>query len=283
MERYGHGGRALILIHGFATSSFVWRNVAPMLAAAGHMAFAVDLLGYGESDRPVEADYSIAAQAEYLDRAMAALRVPDAMVVGLGVGGGVALRLAATRPARVERLVLVNSVAFDECPGRDIRSVQLGTARFALRLAQGVLGAAPLMRRVLEGSVANPEAMPPRLMARYLAPYVGAEGVTHLLTLARALRAEDVEELELASLDLPTLIVWGEKDPWLSAELPERLARTIAGSTLARLPDVGRLVPEEAPATLGELLLEHMEREIPEQQGSRSQFSRREGSNEQRN
>jgi pimeloyl-ACP methyl ester carboxylesterase len=283
VERYGHGGRALILIHGFATSSFVWRNVAPMLAAAGHMAFAVDLLGYGESDRPVEADYSIAAQAEYLDRAMAALRVPEAMVVGLGIGGGIALRLAATRPARVERLALINSVAFDECPGRDIRAVQLGTARFALRVAQGVLGAAPLMRRVLEGSVANPEAMPPRLMARYLAPYVGAEGVTHLLTLARALRAEDVEELELASLDLPTLIVWGEKDPWLSAELPERLARTIAGSTLVRLPDVGRLVPEEAPTTLGELLLEHMDREMPEQQGSQSQFSRREGSNEQRN
>jgi pimeloyl-ACP methyl ester carboxylesterase len=283
VERYGHGGRPLILIHGFATSSFVWRSVAPMLAAAGHMPFAVDLLGYGESDRPVEADYSIAAQAEYLDRAMAALRVPDAMVVGLGIGGGIALRLAATRPARVERLALVNSVAFDECPGRDIRTVQLGTARFALRIAQGVLGAAPLMRRVLEGSVANPEAMSPRLMARYLAPYVGAEGVTHLLTLARALRAEDVEEIELTSIDAPTLIVWGDKDPWLSGELPERLARAIVGSTLVRLPDVGRLVPEEAPTALGELLLQHMDREMPERQGEESRFARREGSNEERN
>lgn len=259
VERYGHGGRAILLIHGFATSSFLWRAVAPPIADAGHTVYAVDLLGYGESDRPLEADYSIAAQAEYLDRAMAALRIAGASVAGLGIGGGIAQRLAVLHPDRVQRLALVNSVGLDECPGRDVRSVQLGTARFAFRVTHSVLGAAPLLRRVLEGSVAHPEAMPARLVARYLAPYVGAEGVAHLLTLARALRADDVEELELSSVRVPSLVVWGEADRWLDSGLAERLRHAIPACALLRLPGVGRLVPEEAPDVLARALLELME------------------------
>lgn len=259
VERYGRGGEPVILLHDFGTSSFLWRNVAPLLTRAGLTAFAVDLLGYGESDRPLEADYAIAAQAEYLDSAMTALHTPAAAIVGLGIGGGVALRLAATRPARVRRLALINSVAFDECPGRDVRSIQLGTARFALRVTQGVLGAAPLLRRVLEEGVAHPEAMPARLVARYLAPYVGADGVMHLLALARALRAEDVERLPLSRITVPTLIVWGEAEAWLDGGVPERLQRSIRGSGLVRMADVGRLVPEESPEVLAQLLLEHID------------------------
>ena len=261
VERYGHGGRAIVLLHGFATSSFLWRTVGPALAAGGHTAYAIDLLGYGESDRPLEGDYSIAAQTEYVDRAMAALRVPRATVVGVGIGGGIALRLALRHPSRVERLGLVNTVAFDECPGREVRAVQLGTARFAFRVAHSVLGAAPLLRRALESGVADPSAMPARLVARYLAPYVGTEGVTHLLVLARSLRAEDVEELDLSQLQVPTLIVWGEADTSLDSGLPERLQLAIPGSTVVRLPNVGRFVPEEAPDALSRLLLELLERE----------------------
>lgn len=257
VERYGHGGRSVLLVHGFATSSFLWRAVAPALADA-YTVYAVDLLGYGESDRPPDADYSIAAQTAYLDRALAALRVPRAAVVGVGIGGGIALRLAVRHPSRVEALALVNGVAFEECPGRDVRSAQLGTARFALRIARGVLGAAPVVRRVLEESVATREAMPARLVARYLAPYVGADGVAHLLTLARALRAEDVEELDLAAVHAPTLIVWGEAQQWLDSGLPERVQSAIPGSVVVRLPDAGALVPEDAPATLAHVLTEFL-------------------------
>src|SRR6185503_9183477 len=72
VERYGHGGQAVLLVHGFGTCSFVWRNIAPAIAQASLTAFAVDLFGHGESDRPFDADYGIAAQAEYLDRALTA-------------------------------------------------------------------------------------------------------------------------------------------------------------------------------------------------------------------
>ncbi|HXT47578.1 MAG TPA: alpha/beta hydrolase [Gemmatimonadaceae bacterium] len=260
MERFGHGGRPVVLVHGFPTSSFLWRAIAPRLAEAGHTALALDLLGYGESDRPLEGDYSIAAQAEHIDRVLTALRIPSATIVGIDAGGGIAQRLAVTRPARVSALMLINSVGFDECPARDVKVVQHETARFAFRLSQGMLGAAQLLRRVLEGSVAERERMPARLVARYLAPYVGADGVTHLLAVARALRAEDVADLALKTIAVPTTIVWGEADQWLDSGMGERLQGAIPGSVLVKLPGVARLVPEESPETLTQLIDELVQR-----------------------
>ncbi len=255
VERYGHGGPGIVLLHGFGTSSFVWRTVGPQLALAKRSAFAIDMLGYGESDRPFGEDFGIAAQAEYLDRAMTALRLPRSTLVGIDVGGGVALRLAATRPERVDRLILINSVAFDELPAGDVRAMQRNTARFALRASRGVLGAAPLLSPVLEGSVADPAHMPPRLIARYLAPYVGKDGVSHLLVLGRSIRADDLEDLDLGRITAPTLIVWGELDGWLDPSVPDRLATAIPHSQLVRVPTSGRLVPEEEPDRLAELII----------------------------
>ena len=259
VDRYGHGGVAILLLHGFGTSSFLWRVVGPALASARHTAYGVDLFGHGESDRPFDADFGIAAQAEYLDRALTALRVSSAVVVGVDFGGAIAIRLAATRPERVDGLVLVNSLAFDEVPAKDIRTLQRNTARFAFRLGRGMLGVAPLLGSLLEGSVASLAHMPDRLIARYLAPYVGREGVAHLLALARAVELEDLEEVDFGLLATPTLVVAGDADQWVPPEISQRLAATIPAAQLVTLPGVARLVPEEAPDALARLIVEFVE------------------------
>lgn len=260
VERFGHGGTAVILIHGFATSSFLWRNVAPAITEAGHTAYALDLFGHGESDRPMDADFGIAAQAEYLDAAMTALRVARGIIVGVDIGGDVALRLAATRAERVEKLVLINTPAFDELPAKDITQMQRSTAKFAFRTTRGILGAAPLVEGVLKGSVANPENMPVKLIARYLAPFVGKDGVNHLLTLASSISGEDMEDVDLKSIHVPALVVWGEQDQWVDGRVADRLVNELPDGRLVRMPGVGRLVPEENPDHLSQLLLEFMRR-----------------------
>ncbi|HET7585405.1 MAG TPA: alpha/beta hydrolase [Gemmatimonadaceae bacterium] len=256
VERYGQGGTAFVLLHGFGTSCFLWRHVGPALALAGHTAYAVDLLGYGESDRPYMGDYALSAQAECVARAMVAMRVEHAVVAGVDIGAGVAMRLAVQQADRVAGLALINGVAFEQCPGREVRRLQRGTARHALRIARGILGAAPLVRELLEGNVAHAEHMPPRLVARYLAPYAGSDGMTHLLALARALRVEDVRDLDLGAIRAPTSVIWGDAERWMDSGLPERVQAAIPLSRLTRLSDVGRLVPEEAPETLTRLLLD---------------------------
>jgi len=256
VERYGHGGAPILLVHGFGTCSFLWRNIGPSLALANRTAFAVDLFGYGESDRPFDAQYGIGAQSDYLDRALTALRLSRATVIGIDLGGAIAMHLAFNRPERVERLLLVNPIAFDDIPAEDIKTLQRNTARYALRISRGVLGAAPLMRELLQRSVADPSHMPDALLARYLAPYVGQDGLNHLLALARSVDDEDMFEVDLSLLDCPSLIVWGDQDPFVGPKLADTLADTVPGSRLVRLPGVGRLVPEEAPETLAGMILE---------------------------
>jgi pimeloyl-ACP methyl ester carboxylesterase len=259
VERFGHGGTAVILLHGFATSSFLWRNVAPAITEAGHTAYAVDLFGHGESDRPFDADFGIAAQAEYLDAAMTALRVARAVLVGVDIGGDVALRLAATRPERVEKIVLINTPAFDELPAKDITQMQRSTARFAFRTTRGILGAAPLVEGILRKSVADPEKhMPTRLVARYLAPFVGKDGTNHLLALASSISAEDLEDIDLRNIHVPALILWGEEDSFVDGRIAEKLTSSLPDGRLVRLPGVARLLPEDNPDYLVELLMDFM-------------------------
>ena len=256
VERYGLGGQAVLLVHGFGTNSFVWRNVGPSIALANLTAFAVDMFGYGASDRPFDADYGIAAQAEYLDRALTALRMARATVVGLDLGGAVALRFAAAHPERVEKLILINPLAFDDIPAEDVKSLQRNTGRFALRISRGVMGAAPLLRELLRNSVADPANMPDPLVGRYLAPYVGSDGVDHLLRTARMIDKDDMDEVDLRALPQPTIILWGERDPWVSSKVGDELASAIGGSKLVKLPNASRLVPEDAPEMVADLVLD---------------------------
>ena len=254
VERYGHGGAPVVLIHGFGTCSFLWRNVGPALAVTQHTAYAVDLLGYGESDRPFDADFGIAAQTDYLERALTALRVARAALVGVDLGAAIALRLASVRPERVARLVLVNPIGGEDIPAGDVRAMQRNTARFAIRVSRGLFGASPLLTPILEASVTDPARMPPRLVGRYLAPFIGPEGVTHLLALARAIRPTDLEDLDLSQVRAHTLVVRGEKDAWVDSAVSQKLCADITDCRMVAMPEAARLVPEDSPDELAALV-----------------------------
>jgi len=244
----------VVLLHGFGTCSFLWRNVGPALALTQHTAYGVDLLGYGESDRPFDADFGLAAQADYLERALTALRVARAAIVGVDLGAAIALRLAALRPDRVARLILINPIGGEDIPGGDIRTMQRNTARFAVRVSRGLFAASALLSPILTQSVRDPASMPPMLIGRYLAPFIGQEGVTHLLALARAVRPTDLQDLDLTQVRAHTLIVRSEKDVWVDAAVSRKLAGDIPDCRVVSFQEAARLVPEEAPDELASLI-----------------------------
>jgi|SRR5579862_4411004 len=256
VERYGHGGAPVVLLHGFGTCAFLWRNIGPEIALANRTAFAVDLFGYGESDRPFDAPFGIAAQSDYVDHALTALRLSKATLVGVDVGGAVAMHLAATRPDRVDRLILVNPIGLDEIPAGDVKAMSRNTARFAIRVSRGILGAAPLMTALLRASVATPGHMPDQLIARYLAPYVGREGLEHLLMLGRSIDGRDMREVALDRIHQPVLVVRGDDDGWVTPTLAGRIVGALPGARLIRLANAARLVPEDVPGALADLILE---------------------------
>ncbi|MBC7894007.1 MAG: alpha/beta hydrolase [Cytophagaceae bacterium] len=255
VARYGYGDDAIVLLHGFGTSSFLWRHVGPLLAVQGARAFALDLFGYGESDRPFDAEFGLDAQSGYLDAAMTALQLQRATVVGMDVGALVALRLAFDRPERIYRLVLVGPPPLEDLAGPEIRELQRDTAKYALRLSRGLFGAESLLRPFLQGSVANQDRMPWQLLGRYLAPYLGADGANHLLALAGALKEDEFADVELRRLRQRTLIVRGTRDRWCTRGIAEAYADQIPRAIYQHVDEVGHLVPEEDASTLARLIL----------------------------
>jgi pimeloyl-ACP methyl ester carboxylesterase len=133
---YGRAGAgpSVLLIHGIPTSSYLWRNVAPRLVAAGREVITIDMLGYGASDKPVDADLGIAAQARLISRVLSQIEWQGGTVVGHDIGGGVAQLLAVDNRERVRNLIIVDSIAYDSFP-------EPGIARLKDAAWDGILGA----------------------------------------------------------------------------------------------------------------------------------------------
>ncbi len=258
VERYGYGEDAVVLLHGFGTNSFLWRHVGPELAVAQCAALAFDLFGYGASDRPFDADFGIQAQSRYLAAALETLGVSRPTIVASDTSTLIALRLAFDSPAQAGRLVLISPMWADELPGAQIRLMQRETALHLVRLVRGLFGAEPLIRVLLESGVSNPESLSPRLVGRYVAPFLGREGVNHLLALASALEGNDLGDVVLGKIRHPTLILHGTADQWCQEGVVRRLTEEMPNARIEVVPGVGRLIAEENPGALVDAILAHI-------------------------
>ncbi len=261
IERTGRGGPAVVLLHGFGTCAFLWRQVAPNLADAGFTVLAIDLLGHGESDRPADVSISLMAQAEYVDRALSALRIPRGIVVGQDIGGLVGVLLAAARPLLVPQLLLLHPPDPLDLPGDAIRTIQRGSAMAALS-AHALFGAKPLLEPFLRQAVSLPERMPDILVGRYLAPYVGSDGAAHLLQLASAVSLSEADLIRFRDVrtDIRLARAVDELSDRSTAEDQVALSRwrslcPLASVEFLALGSAALLPAEDAPASLCSSLL----------------------------
>jgi pimeloyl-ACP methyl ester carboxylesterase len=243
----GHGP-AVVLLHGFPTSSFLWRQFIPPLTARFRV-IAPDLLGYGESEKPGDADLSMTAQAGYVRELLASLAIERFAVIGHDLGGVVAQLLALdTGP---EAMVLLDAAAFDVWPIEGVRMLQ--ETKPADETAQLV---ADVISLTFDLGIGHRDRLGEEALGAYRSPF---EDDPHAFF--RAVRAIDGKGVagrdeELAALDLPVLLVWGEEDPFIPVDVADRLNDLLPGSTLALLPGCSHFVTEDAPETVIPILYE---------------------------
>lgn len=243
-------GEPVIFLHGFPSSSHLWQEVVREMPG-GYRLVVLDLLGFGRSDRPLFRDrgeLSVVAHAGRVRELMVELRIDTACLVGHGMGGAVAQCFALTWPERVSRLCLVNSVAFDRWPRG---AAPLGRALCSAPAIARALGA-PLLAGLVHGSLLHGFADRERgrhALDLYLRAFTGSLGVDALVAQLRAMRDPYVPPLgtRLGEIRQPTAIVWGERDPFLSRDLGERLRSAIPGATLDIIPGARHFSPVDAP------------------------------------
>jgi len=237
----------LVLLHGITGHARTWDRLAGELAPSARV-IALDQRGHGDSQPAPDADYAVGTMARDLGALAEALDLGRFALLGLSMGGRVAIAFAGASPARVSRLVIVDIGPDIHPPGMErVRSMMAGAPE---RLAS-VEQAAELMRR------ANPrydEAELRHRAAHGLKPLPDG-GFTWkydkaLRDMMRAGGRRDALNLwePLARIACPTLLVRGAESDILSPEIAKRMIETLPDGRLVEIAEAGHQVPGDQPA-----------------------------------
>jgi 2-hydroxymuconate-semialdehyde hydrolase len=244
-------GPAVLLVHGFPLSSHLWRTLIPALAAR-HRVVAPDLLGLGASAKPRSVSLDIRAQAGYLVELLGQLGIDRFAAVGHSTGGGIAQLLAADH--LVDTLVLIDSIAFDHWPAQATTEPQV------LPQDRETFASIELVYRSAFGLGMREGEMAEADLDAYLAPWRDPDAVPAFFRWARAIDGVGLRDMgpAMRTWDLPTLLLWGEEDPFHPPSIAEALNEAIASSALGLVPGCGHFLPEEAPETIDPVIAEYL-------------------------
>jgi pimeloyl-ACP methyl ester carboxylesterase/predicted enzyme related to lactoylglutathione lyase len=260
-------GPVVLLIHGITGTSEQWNDVFPLLAER-YTVVAPDLLGHGRSAKP-RGDYSLGAYAVGIRDLLIALGHQRVTVVGHSLGGGIALQFAYEYPAFAERLVVVSSGGLGREVHPLLRAATLPGAELVLPLIahERVLSAGIFAGRLLKriGLEAAPDLAE---MARgYASLGDGGARQAFLHTLRAVLdplgqRVSATDRLYLAAM-VPTLILWGRRDPLIPCAHAESAHGAMPGSELEVFEKSGHFLHIDQPVRFARALIDFIDSTEP--------------------
>jgi len=248
-------GPTVVLVHGIPGRGSAWDRVVEELAPSFDV-ITVDLLGFGSSDgfeRPTIENVGPSAQAAALADLLDALEVRSATIVGHDFGAPIGVLLASSRPDLVAGLALLAGNTFPDTPIPFPLSVT--TLPVLGPLVAHVLFSRPSLALMLRRGVGDGSGSPNAQV--YLGDDRQQRTIAAIFSGALTRLAETYAPVAaaLGALELPVLVVWGDRDPFFSVEQGRRTA-TAARGTLQVLDGAGHFLPHERPAELARLVTE---------------------------
>ncbi len=243
----------LVLLHDFPGDATVWQKVMPSITSMPVM--AIDLLGFGESEHPCPADTSVWGHADVINLALRELELQQIVLVGHGLGGGIA-QVLATRlmPELVKGLILIDSAAFQYSFNENWPLLEM-TKRQELEASHHIqVGELEQMLRItIPQAAADPTQLTGTALERYIKPWLSNDGKELLFQQIKNLVPYYLNAVstDLSELNYPALIIWGEKDQIFPPKIGAMLKKWLKQSTLVTIPGAGHLILDEAPEKVG--------------------------------
>lgn len=251
--REAGSGPAVVLLHGWPTSSYLWRNVLPPIARSCRV-IAPDLPGFGASDKPVDVRYTFELFAQVIDGLADRLGIDRLALAGHDLGGPIALRWALENPGRVRGLALLNTLVYAEfhpSVRRFVADLRDPAGRARMTSPEG-------LAELFRAGVADPARLDAEVVDAVVAPFRTPEAREALANAGIGLQYKIFIELgeRLGGFGAPLRLVFGTRDPILPdvAETMARIRRDRPGTEATALPECSHFLMEDDPATVGELL-----------------------------
>lgn len=266
----GEGERLAVLLHGFPETNYSWRHQIRPLVDMGYTVWAPNMRGYGLSSRPsgVEAYHIDHLQADIgalFDVARARGLMPD-LLMSHDWGGIVGWSFVLNRVRPVNRFVAVNIPH----PGLYFRNIWKGGQIFKswyvaffqipwLPEQLLTMNKAAMIRRIFRTTVCDRSRFPDEVVDVFARNALIPGAMTAMVNYYRAnLRSSKAREtgMELQTTDVPTLVLWGDRDVALSVRLLEGTEDLVSDLTVRTLPGVSHWAQQEAPEAVNEALRE---------------------------
>jgi pimeloyl-ACP methyl ester carboxylesterase len=259
-------GQPLVLVHGFGASIGHWKKNQTVLAEAGYQVFALDLLGFGGSDKPPLSYEMELWQALLYDFWQAHIQTPT-VFVGNSIGGLLTLMMLAHHPdAACAGVVLNCAGGLSHRPEELLPPLRLVMGAFTRLVSSPVTGPFVFNRvrqkRRIRGSLkqvyGNRTAITDELVEMLYTPACDPGAQKVFATIVTAPPGPRPEEL-LPQITQPLLVLWGEKDPWTpikGADLYRRLSDDPEQPVQFHpIPDTGHCPHDERPEVVNPLIL----------------------------
>lgn len=255
VEAGSPAGAPVLLVHGWGACVYSYAEMMPALAGAGYRVLAIDLPGFGLSDKPATRDaYTTAAMASVVAEAATRLGLERYSFIGHSMGGAIGLRLAFGGEHGIEKLVLLNSVGLGRAPL--MGPVRLLTPGFIEPLLPPLFRriTIKLILRLAFGAKGRPTA---RDIDEYWAPTQFPAMLRACRLLAHAFDFDPLPDSRLAGVKVPVLAVGGGRDRMVLG-CAER-AELIPGARILTFDEAGHLALQECAERVNPAILRFLQ------------------------
>lgn len=253
---YPAKGPDVLMIHGFASSSYSWESVAPILQKQGYHVYALDMKGFGWSDKPRDSKYDAYALMYGVKSWMDAVGLKKIIYVGNSMGGAVGMLMALEYPKSINKLVLIDAGGY---PMTMPLIIRLSSIPGSVMMTKAFFGKWMLNWNLKE--------------VFYHKDWVTDERIDNYYVRLATPGAIDAQASVIDSLDeaalnrfvkripevkTPTLIIWGRDDIWIPLENAYKFRKDLKNSVLNIIPYCGHVPQEEFPALTAKLIIDFL-------------------------
>jgi pimeloyl-ACP methyl ester carboxylesterase len=249
-------GQPLVLIHGWTGSSFDWRLVLPTLAQRFRV-IVPDQIGFGKSDKP-RIDYTIENFVEYLDELIENLKLEKVNLAGNSLGGHIACEYALSYPAKVKTLILIDAAGVRTKLPPFFKLVRIpGLLEWGMaRISPG------RYKRFMKtrGPYYNRDIITDDLVKGHMNSFLTKQGIKAAAKSFRRNIGTVYVEDRLEELNIPVLIIWGNKDITLPISMGYTFHRKIKDSKIIIIENCGHVPMEEKPDQCAKEIIDFIEK-----------------------